>query len=178
MFSHKPTFVLYNPVNRSTFCLVSQKDIRKICSIPFLPSHLSYYITHEDLSVKPLDTEEIVQEIRKIIYVIVRTNTIAHCIFTINYNPISFYLEFFTHKNRCMRICRTIVSFSNNPGMFNVPKSLLCDNISKAINKQSPVPYIHITNAFTLVIKHIYSTLILFKCNRRYYIHWLIITTF
>lgn len=67
--------------------------------------------------------------------------------------------------------CRTIVSFSNNPGMCNVPKSLLCDNISKETNKQNPVPYIHRTNAFTLLIKHIYSSLILFKFNRSYYIH-------
>lgn len=58
-----------------------------------------------------------------------------------------------------MHICRTIVSFSNNPGKFNVPKSLLCGNINKGTNKQNLVPYIHITNAFTLVIKHIYSSL-------------------
>lgn len=66
-----------------------------------------------------------------------------------------------------MHIYRTIVSFSNNPGKFNVPKSLLCDNITKETNKQilyhihNKYIYkcIYITNAFTLVIKHIYSSL-------------------
>lgn len=79
--------------------------------------------------------------------------------------PISltlFYLAFFTHKYICMYICRTIVSFPNNPGEFNAPKFSLCDNISERGGKTLvSLPYIHIKMLPHVVIKHIYSFLIL-----------------